>query len=62
MTKAESEIREKLEREKDTMRRQELIKALWKITRQTQAADSVVRSGQGQSPLHESGTTRATPC
>jgi hypothetical protein len=60
MTKAESQIREKLEREKDTMRRQELIKALWKLTRQTQAA-SVVRSGQGPSPLHESGTL-ATSC
>jgi hypothetical protein len=39
MTSAESQIREKLEREKDTMRRQELIKALWKLTGRSQAVD-----------------------
>jgi hypothetical protein len=68
MTKSESEIRAELEGEKGTMRRQALIKALWKLNQQTQAADSsfpgstaIVHSGQGPSSLRESGTF-ATSC
>lgn len=61
MTKAENEIREKLEHEKVTMCRQELIKALWKLTQQSRAAEPVVRSGGEPSPLQESGSL-ATSC
>jgi hypothetical protein len=72
MTNAEREIREKLERETDTMRRQELFKALWRLAKQAQAADSsaprtstiacsIQRPSSSQSTSDESGSL-ATSC
>jgi hypothetical protein len=72
MTKTESEILEKLDREKDTMRRQELLKALWRFAKQAPVADpsargtrtnacSSQRLSSSQSTLRESGSL-ATSC
>jgi hypothetical protein len=41
-TKGDDELRKRLEQEKGTARRQELLKALWKLSQRTDQTDSSV--------------------